>query len=576
MISCVNKPFPGYFEPRRRQPEDANIVLHIAWMILKYDCHINVEYSVGVQLFQYLYKYFFKGHDEANWTVKKRSPQTAPTDPTSGHKPIDEIRDYERGRYLSSIEAATRIASFHISDRKPAVKRLPIHLPGRQHGQMARKDGSESDGTLLVRYMTRPRHPRLDTMTYLEFGAQCRLVTHDPEKELHELEVLENEIPGHPRMRIRFYQDGHVGISRIQMVYPRHGDVFYLRALLLHKSARDWIDIRTINGITYPTHQEAARALGLFDDQNEGIMAFEELVAFGVAPAQLRWLFALLGAEGNPIMSIWDKYQNEMSADIRDRMLRVTSMPDTNLIYNELLLSLQNLLQGLGKSLSEIGLPEPVERQEEVDTERLRWGGDPTNLCSFHSSLTAEQVSLLFLKLNQRIPDLKMSQKDIYDRIMHVATMANPPPLHIDGRAGRGKTYLLYPVIGALRKLDEIVLISASSAFAAKNYPGGRTAHYLYGIPVDEHNPYLTSSVRAKSDRAKLLNAAKCHVIDEIGALHYKAFDCADRLMRMVTGNSQVWGGRMLITVGDFRQVWIKIHCSWNILTVLQYRLHLW
>lgn len=201
MISCVNKPFPGYFEPRRRQPEDANIVLHIAWMILKYDCHINVEYSVGVQLFQYLYKYFFKGHDEANWTVKERSPQTAPTDPTSGHKPIDEIRDYERGRYLSSIEAATRIASFHISDRKPAVKRLPIHLPGRQRGQMARKDGSESDGTLLVRYMTRPRHPRLDTMTYLEFGAQCRLVTHDPEKELHELEVLENEIPGHPRMR---------------------------------------------------------------------------------------------------------------------------------------------------------------------------------------------------------------------------------------------------------------------------------------------------------------------------------------------------------------------------------------
>jgi hypothetical protein len=30
------------------------------------------------------------------------------------------------------------------------VKRLPIHLPGRQYSQMVRKDGSESDGTLLV------------------------------------------------------------------------------------------------------------------------------------------------------------------------------------------------------------------------------------------------------------------------------------------------------------------------------------------------------------------------------------------------------------------------------------------
>lgn len=133
--------------------------------------------------------------------------------------------------------------------------------------------------------------------------------------------------------------------------------------------------------------------------------------------------------------------------------------------------------------------------------------------------------------------------------------MDNPLPLHVDGRAGRGKTYVLYPVIGALRKLNEIVLLSASSAFAAKNYPGGRTAHYLYGIPVDEFNPHLKSSVGPRSDRAKLLLAAKCHVIDEIGGLHFKAFDCADRLMRTLTNSNCVWGGRMLITVGDFRQV---------------------
>jgi hypothetical protein len=104
--------------------------------------------------------------------------------------------------------------------------------------------------------------------------------------------------------------------------------------------------------------------------------------------------------------------------------------------------------------------------------------------------------------------------------------MDDPPP-HIDGRAGRGKTYLLYPVIGALRKRDEIVLLSASSAFAAKNYPGRRTTHYLYGIPVDEYKPFLKSSVGPRSDRAQLLHAAKCHVIDEIGGLHFKAFDCS-------------------------------------------------
>jgi len=67
--------------------------------------------------------------------------------------------------------------------------------------------------------------------------------------------------------------------------------------------------------------------------------------------------------------------------------------------------------------------------------------------------------------------------------------------------------------------------VTASSAFAAKNYPGGRTTHYLYGIlPVDEFNPYLQSAVKPMSDRGKLLMAAACHILDEIGGLPFKAF----------------------------------------------------
>jgi hypothetical protein len=52
--------------------------------------------------------------------------------------------------------------------------------------------------------------------------------------------------------------------------------------------------MRTIDGITYGTYQEAARAIGLFDNRDEGIMVFEELVNFGAPPSQLRWIFAVL------------------------------------------------------------------------------------------------------------------------------------------------------------------------------------------------------------------------------------------------------------------------------------------
>jgi hypothetical protein len=78
----------------------------------------------------------------------------------------------------------------------------------------------------------------------------------------------------------------------------------------------------------------------------------------------------------------------------------------------------------------------------------------------------------------------------------------------------------LYLVVGALRKVGEIVLLSASSAFAAKIYPGGGTTHQLYGTPTDEYNPYLKSLVSPRSDHARLLLTAKFHVIDEIGGPH--------------------------------------------------------
>lgn len=42
--------------------------------------------------------------------------------------PIDEIEEYWKGRYLSTTEAAWRILGFHITQKKPAVTSLPIHL----------------------------------------------------------------------------------------------------------------------------------------------------------------------------------------------------------------------------------------------------------------------------------------------------------------------------------------------------------------------------------------------------------------------------------------------------------------
>jgi hypothetical protein len=44
--------------------------------------------------------------------------------------------------------------------------------------------------------------------------------------------------------------------------------------------------MRTIDGTVYETYQEVARAMGLFDNRDEGIIAFEELLEFG-APSSV-------------------------------------------------------------------------------------------------------------------------------------------------------------------------------------------------------------------------------------------------------------------------------------------------
>ncbi len=74
--------------------EDACIVPHILYWVVKFDCHINVEYSASVSLFQYLFKYFFKGPDEVNWKVSRlddATSQKAAHSTMSKRSPVDQI-----------------------------------------------------------------------------------------------------------------------------------------------------------------------------------------------------------------------------------------------------------------------------------------------------------------------------------------------------------------------------------------------------------------------------------------------------------------------------------------------------
>jgi hypothetical protein len=147
--------------------------------------------------------------------------------------------------------------------------------------------------------------------------------------------------------------------------------------------------------------------------------------------------------------------------------------------------------------------------------------------------------------------------------------------IFIDGKAGRGKTFLINAICSYVRSRGEIVLATATSAFAAHLYPGGTTVHAAFKVcfssslivpvlhahpfqtqvPVNEQCELLRSPIEPRSPRAELLKAVKVLIWDEAPMANKAVLACVDDVLRRATClPSTPFGGKIVILAGDFRQ----------------------
>jgi hypothetical protein len=71
-------------------------------------------------------------------------------------------------------------------------------------------------------------------------------------------------------------------IGRIYNVHPGSGKRYYLRMLLKTvKGCMSYEDIRTVDGVVYPTFKEVCQVLGYLDDDNEWIQCINESTKLG-------------------------------------------------------------------------------------------------------------------------------------------------------------------------------------------------------------------------------------------------------------------------------------------------------
>ncbi|CAN6970212.1 unnamed protein product, partial [Brassica rapa subsp. trilocularis] len=145
-------------------------------------------------------------------------------------------------------------------------------------------------------------------------------------------------------------------------------------------------------------------------------------------------------------------------------------------------------------------------------------------------------------------------QKLIYDEILHAVNHKHGGMFFVYGYGGTGKTFLWRVLGSALRSRGKIVLNVASSGIAALLLQGGRTAHSRFGIPIAV-NEFSTCSISAGSHQADLIKEAELIIWDEAPMMSKHCFETLDRTMRDILKCDKVFGGKVIVFGGDFRQI---------------------
>ncbi len=113
-----------------KKTENNWVVPYNPYLLLKYNCHINVEHCASVKSVKYIYKYVYKGYDCTNVEFRAAENQT-----DTNKINYDEINQFLNARYVSAPEAMWRILEYPMNASSHTIYRLPVHTKDSQSVQ---------------------------------------------------------------------------------------------------------------------------------------------------------------------------------------------------------------------------------------------------------------------------------------------------------------------------------------------------------------------------------------------------------------------------------------------------------
>ncbi|XP_021739786.1 ATP-dependent DNA helicase PIF6-like [Chenopodium quinoa] len=124
----------------------------------------------------------------------------------------------------------------------------------------------------------------------------------------------------------------------------------------------------------------------------------------------------------------------------------------------------------------------------------------------------------------------------------------------IDGPGGTGKTFLYNALYAEIRLINKIILPTATSGITAANIPSGRTAHSRIKIPLDPLES-LACNIPKQGSLAALLRETTLIIWDEASMAKKENIESLDVLLRDICNPNLLFGGKIVVFGGDFRQV---------------------
>ncbi|XP_027151019.1 uncharacterized protein LOC113751274 [Coffea eugenioides] len=494
------------------------VIPYTPYLLALFDCHINVEICSTIKLVKYLYKYIFKGHDLVNFhIIADETPQD-----------IDEIKAFQRGRWVSPPEALWRIYAFRLNEMTPAVYSLQVHLPGHQYVSF----NQDSDLSQLLEKIDFSR-----TML-TEFFRMNRV-----NKKAQSLRCLYRDFAQHfvwtPAKRKWTERSKHKVIDRLVTVKPSERDMYYLRLLLSHvRAPTSFDDLLTVNGCKLNSFREAALELGLLESDSYIEATLEEAAGFQM-PSLLRFLFATLllhCAPTNPSL-LWEKFEMVLSRDFA--RAQVQTHCSAAEIRRKVLFDINKSLQHMGRHISEYKLV-----------------ADSITL-GCHESMTKEVDSEMNIVVSPEdlliASKLNAEQKHAYDLILQSVFSSRGQSFFIDGPGGTGKTFLYRSLLATLRSQGYIAIAVATSGVAGSLLPGGRTSHSRFKIPLD-FSRNKTCQLSKQSSMAQLIIQCRLFLWDEASMAKRDTIQAFDELLKDLMETSDSFGGKVVVVGGNFRQ----------------------